>query len=147
LANGIERKRIRNQWSPARRRWTKLGYDAIAVRDQHGFASSRQPDVFAELVFEQFDPDRPHALKVATGSYFVNRQHGLAQYGKANVLQTRFDSKDYRGPPWQPFIFRDRARTASLRPGYGRQVHDMIKRHLILMAVIPAYSVLNRVIH
>src|SRR6202043_3118150 len=57
LANGIEQKRIRNQWAPARRRWTKLGYDAIAVRDQHGFASSRQPDVFAELVFEQFDPD------------------------------------------------------------------------------------------
>jgi hypothetical protein len=72
LANGIEQKRIRNQWAPARRRWTKLGYDAIAVRDQHSFASSRQPDVFAELVFEQFDPDRPNALKVATGSYFVN---------------------------------------------------------------------------
>jgi hypothetical protein len=49
LTNGIEQKRIRNQCAPARRRGTKLGHNAIAVRDQHGFACGRQPDVFAEL--------------------------------------------------------------------------------------------------
>ena len=29
--------------------------NAIAVGDQHGFASGRQPNVFAKLVFEKFD--------------------------------------------------------------------------------------------
>jgi len=73
LANGIGQKRVRNQWAPARRRWTKLGHDVTAVRDQHGFASGREPDVFAELIPKQCDADRPHVVKVATGSYFINR--------------------------------------------------------------------------
>lgn len=68
----IEQKRIRKLGASTRPGRTKLGHDAIAVRDQNGFASGRQPDIFAELVFEQFDADRPHAIKVATGSYFVN---------------------------------------------------------------------------
>jgi hypothetical protein len=73
VPEGIEQKRIRNQGASTRRGRTKLGHDAIAVRDQNDFASGSQSDVFAELVFEQFDADRPHVAKVATGSYFVNR--------------------------------------------------------------------------
>jgi hypothetical protein len=72
VTNGIEQKRIRNLWAAARRRWTKLSHNLNAVRDQYGFACGRQPHVFAELVFEQFDADRPHAIKLATGSYFVD---------------------------------------------------------------------------
>ena len=34
------------------RRWTKLGDNATAIRDQHGFATGREPDVFDELGFE-----------------------------------------------------------------------------------------------
>ena len=57
LADGVEQKRIRNQWAAARRGRTEFGDHAIPVRDQHCFAASRQPDVFAELVFELFDFD------------------------------------------------------------------------------------------
>ena len=35
------------------------------------FTSGREPDVLAELVFEQLDADRPHDDKVATSSYLV----------------------------------------------------------------------------
>jgi hypothetical protein len=71
VPEGIEQKRIRNLGASTRPGRTKLGHDAIAVRDQNDFASSSQPNVFAELVFEQFDADRPHGIKVATGSYLV----------------------------------------------------------------------------
>jgi hypothetical protein len=63
LSNGREKKRIRNQRAAIRSGWTKLGHDTIAVRDQHRFAPGRQPDVFAQLVFEQFYTDRSHAAK------------------------------------------------------------------------------------
>jgi hypothetical protein len=86
LADGVEQKRIRNQWAPARRGRTEFGDDAIAIRDQHGFTAGRQADVFAELILKQFDPDRPHTIKVATGSYFVSKQirplHALAPTGQ-----------------------------------------------------------------
>ena len=61
LANGIEQKRIRNQWAPARRGRTEFGDHAIPVGDQHRFAAGRQPNVFAKLVFEMFDSNRSHA--------------------------------------------------------------------------------------
>ena len=51
---------MRNQRAAAGRRRTKLGHDAIAVRDQDGFTSGREPDVLAELVFKQLDADGSH---------------------------------------------------------------------------------------
>jgi hypothetical protein len=43
LSNGSEEKRIRNLRAAIRSGWTKLGHDAITVRDQHSFTSGRQP--------------------------------------------------------------------------------------------------------
>jgi hypothetical protein len=50
----------------ARRRRTRLDYDAIAVCDQDGFACGRETDVFAEPVFEMFDANRSHVYRART---------------------------------------------------------------------------------
>ena len=84
MPNGIEEERVRNQRAPAERGRTELGHDAIAVRDQDGFASGREPDVLAELVFEQFDANRPHDKKAATSSYLVK---AITTSHRASVLR------------------------------------------------------------
>lgn len=47
----------------------QLRNDTVAIGDQHCLAAGRKANVFAQLVFEDLQPHRPHAVKVASGSY------------------------------------------------------------------------------
>ena len=72
MSNGIKEKCVRNHKTAIGCRRTKLGHHTIALRDQHGLPTGREPDELAELVLEKFDANRPHRTKVATGSHLVN---------------------------------------------------------------------------
>jgi hypothetical protein len=81
LTNRIKEKCVRHHGSAIRRWRTKLSHHAVAVRDQHGLACRREPDVLAELVLEEFDADRSHESMVATGSYVVNMAREKPGFG------------------------------------------------------------------
>src|SRR4029077_8745964 len=54
-----------------------LGDDTAAVGDHDGLTFRGQPDVFAQLVLQNLQPDGVHHLRVASRSYFVQSLAGV----------------------------------------------------------------------
>jgi hypothetical protein len=57
LADRLGQQRIRKEWAATRLRRYNFRHHTITVGDQHGFAGSGEADIFAELVFEDFETD------------------------------------------------------------------------------------------
>src|SRR5215472_15344098 len=49
-----------------------LGDGTAAVGDHDGLTARGQPDIFAQLILQNFQPDGVHHFKVGSRSYFVN---------------------------------------------------------------------------
>ena len=72
MAHEVGEQRVRHLSAPAGARRYDLRDDAIAVGDEHGLTLGGEAHVLAELVLQDFEPDGPHAGKVASRSYFCN---------------------------------------------------------------------------
>jgi hypothetical protein len=53
----FSQQRIGKKWAATRLRRYNFRYHAITVRDQNGFATSSEADIFAKLVFEDLQTD------------------------------------------------------------------------------------------
>ena len=58
--------------APARARSREFRDHPIAVGDQDCLSAGREPDVLAQLVLQQFEPDDAPLQKVASRGYFAS---------------------------------------------------------------------------
>jgi hypothetical protein len=73
-----------------------FGNDPVTVSYQHSLAAGGVPHIFAELVLERLEPDRPYWKKVAARGYFANRWNrrrarGATTGSIAALKSTSFD--------------------------------------------------------
>ena len=109
-----------------------FGHRSAAIGDDDGFAGRDRPHIFAQLVFQNLQPNGAHEAKVASGGDLVNSRHPLS----ARAASRRASRRPRRCPDWSqisagrgkqptwatpPWSFAGPPSAASARPWRSRR--------------------------